>query len=428
MSEGPLTRWRDEPGNDSAAQLVKRVAALSPAAVDVERGWPEVLQRARGSSPRAAQLLERVREISPRPVDVASGWDRVIERLARPHGARWASLAAVGAAVLLAWVSLQWRGRGAQTSLPAPSVAARAAKCEGFGCQRGPTGGEVASHQSAGQRGPQTQMCIEDPPSAKQAVAAVPLRAVHAVVAAAPPPSLPEPPLVEAPAQQPPQNVVTSAEAVWSVPVEGSLEVERGRFEVGPHAEPYTVTTPEVSLASSSARYAADVTEAGTTVRVFEGEVEVVTFASKQQVTLRAPEERSFTPGSAPSALDVVPPEVSSPACARRSFEQRVACLSSEAKGEGLKAQAALYEVAYLLARSGRAATAELTLRESLRRFPQGVLNPEVRLALIRALYAERRLGEAGRVAREFLAECPTDPRAAEVERFVKTLEWLESR
>lgn len=350
---------------------------------------------------RAAQLVRSVADIAPRPVDVARGWDGVIERVAKPKSSRWVWLAAASAAVLLAWVSLKWSVTPVHAVAPAAAVvAARAPECV------------------------EPQMCVEGSPPAVAPGGVAPKRPPRPPrVARAEP--LPAPPEAE---PQPPQHLVAAAGAVWSLPLEGGVRLERGRFEVQPHEEAYPVSTPEVSLASQSARYAADVTEAGTSVRVFEGEVEVFAFAGQQSVTLRAGEERVFAPGNAPSALDIVPPEVSSPACARHSLEQRVACLGNEAKGDGLRAQAALYEAAYLLARAGRAPTAELTLRESLRRFPHGVLHPEVRLALIRALHAQRRLSEAADVAREFLEACPDDPRTADVTALLRTLDWLESR
>lgn len=360
---------------------------------------------------RAAEVVRLVAGIAPRPVDVGKGWDDVIERVARPRSSRGLWFAAAAGAVLLAWVSLQWPfGTPRQAPAPAPAALVKAPECE------------------------EPQMCLEgSAPPAPVVVAPSPSPVVApkkqpapkvAVVEEAPAPAEEEAP---APAQGP-KDVVVASGAIWSQPSEAALKLDRGSIEVKPHAETYTVTTPEVSLASTNARYAADVTEAGTVVRVFEGELAVVAFASRQQVTLTAGEERTFSAGPAPSALDVVPPAVSSPACARYSVEQRVACLTNEARGEGLRAQAALYEAAYLQVRAGRAAGAELTLRESLRRFPQGVLHPEVRLSLIKALTAQRRLSEAGEVGRDFLTACPEDPRVADVEAFLRTLDWLESR
>ncbi len=355
---------------------------------------------------RAAELVRLVAGIPPRAIDVGKGWDSVIERVARPKSSRALWFAAAAAAVLLAWVSVQWPFGG---SRPAPAPA--------------PVVANVAPPECEG-----PLMCIEGskPPAPVAVVEPAPAPKKQAALRVAVAEPEPEPE-VEAPAPfVGPEGVVVASGAMWSSPSPNALELDLGRVEVKPHAQPYTVTTPEVTLSSTNARYAADVTEVGTTVRVFEGDVEV--FNGRDRVTLSAGEERTFRTGPAPSALDVVPPAVSSPACARYSLEQRVACLSNEGRGVGLRAQAALYEAAYLQAKAGRAAGAELTLRESLRRFPRGVLHPEVRMALIKALVAQGRLGEAGDVGRDFLSECAEDPRVSEVEAFLRTLDWLESR
>jgi hypothetical protein len=360
---------------------------------------------------RAAELVKLVSEIQPRPVDVAKGWDDVIERVARPHrSSRFLVAAACAAMAVLAWMSIEWRMKTA----PVPPREAMA--------QVAP----VAPKQV-----PLLPVAPTPPAVAERQVAAPPSKP-KAPKAVEPP--LSSPPLVEvaqadeAKAPPVPEHVTAGPHTIWSAPGDDSLRVEHGRVEIESHPERYTVVTPEVSVAASNARFAADVTENGTSVRVFEGEVAIFTPGSKEQVVLRAGDERTFVSASAPSALDVVPPEVSSPACARRSLEQRVACLNEEAKGEGLKAQTALYEEAYLLARAGRAATAELTLRESLRRFPEGVLHPEVRIALLKALMMQGRLREAAEVGHEFLAQCPDDPRVTDVMGFLRNLEWVQFR
>ncbi|MBL8954395.1 MAG: outer membrane protein assembly factor BamD [Myxococcaceae bacterium] len=355
---------------------------------------------------RAAQLVRLVSGIAPRPVDVGKGWDGVIERVARPKSSRLLWFAAATAAVLLAWVSLRWEGE--KVAAPVPVRVAEQPKAEPAPSPPAPA--------------PEQRIEPEEAPAPPPA----PVKVAKVVVEK--PAPAPEPVVVEPEPTQENKDVVASSGAVWSTPLEGTFKLERGRVEVAPHAEAYTVTTPEVSVVATNARYAADVTEAGTVVRVLEGEVEVFSFATKQPVIMRAGEERTFATFAPPSALDVVPPEVSSPACARHSLDQRVACLQLEAKGQGMKAQAALYEAAYLQSRAGSPASAELLLRESLRRFPNGVLHPEARLALIKALEAQHRRAQAAEVARDFLEVCPDDPRVVDVQNFLRALEWLESR
>jgi hypothetical protein len=400
MSENPLT--------PRAAKLLEVARGIEPAPVDVEKGFSDLLMRERG-----AKLIELTKQIPPRPVDVGSGWDGVIERVARPR-VRFAPLfwgGAAAAALVLAWVSMQQP----PPPKPAPVVANVTP--------------EPAPSEPA--------MCVETvcpttpPPQvvvAEVKPAPQPVRPKAAVPQVEP---LTPAPLVEAevpPRPQPPERIAAADDAEWSASAPDTLKVERGKVEVLPRDERYTLVTPDVSIAGTQARYLADVTSGGTSVRVFEGEVEAFNTLTRQYVTLRAGEERYFAPQNAPSALDIVPPAVSSPLCARHTLEQRVACLSAEARGEGLKAQAALYEQAYLQSRAGRPAGAELTLRESLRRFPRGVLNPEVRIALFKALLAQRRFGEAAEAGRDFVAENPDDPRVAEVEMTIRNAEWVESR
>jgi hypothetical protein len=56
------------------------------------------------------------------------------------------------------------------------------------------------------------------------------------------------------------------------------------------------------------------------------------------------------------------------------------------------------------------------------------VLHPEVRLALLKALMMQGRVHEAGEIGREFLEECPDDPRVSDVNGFLRNLEWLQFR
>ena len=64
-----------------------------------------------------------------------------------------------------------------------------------------------------------------------------------------------------------------------------------------------------------------------------------------------------------------------------------------------------------LEAKAGRSDGAIDAWRQSLKRFPDGVLHPEVRLALLVELVRARRFAEAEVVAREFEVACADDPR-----------------
>jgi outer membrane protein assembly factor BamD (BamD/ComL family) len=110
------------------------------------------------------------------------------------------------------------------------------------------------------------------------------------------------------------------------------------------------------------------------------------------------------------------------------SLDARIACLSSQAKADDLKAQSALFERANLEAQAHRPAGAAETLRESLRRFPDGALAPEVRLQLMRLLASEQEYDGAIEAGRDFLKAYPDDPRGEDVSGFVSRLEWLRAR
>lgn len=87
-----------------------------------------------------------------------------------------------------------------------------------------------------------------------------------------------------------------------------------------------------------------------------------------------------------------------------------------EAKGDSLRAQAALYELGSVEVQEGELEAGLRSWRASLTRFPQGVLHPEVRLAVLIELIKARRFTDAREAARDFESSCPGDPRAADVE------------
>jgi TolA-binding protein len=166
---------------------------------------------------------------------------------------------------------------------------------------------------------------------------------------------------------------------------------------------------------------------AGTQVQVFEGEV-AVSAPHMRAVAMHAGETRLFASDDT-GALDAPPPELLSEACTLlESLDDRLVCLNEESRGSGLRAQAALYERAWLQAENGQPDGAAATLFESIKRFPEGPLQPEARLALLRALLAGNRRSEAVEAARSFVSACPDDPRVPKVEAFVLALEWAGSR
>ncbi len=344
-----------------------------------------------------AELVRRVALINPRPAEVGAGWDDVVERVVRPRGVPRVVWVAAAAALLL--VAVGWfAGRRTAAGAPAPVVATPAPPA------------------------PAPHLPGSPPPTPP------PMIAVEPYPAPAHPSEVPHPPPVKEPEAAPlPKGWVASKGASWAPAEEGAIKLEHGRLEaLGRPGAAARVQTPEVTVVSAFARFATDVTESGTLVVVLEGDV--VVSSAKEKLSLHPGESRLFPSVAVPSALEPLPPEQGNPACAKESLDNRLSCLADQAEGDGLKAQTALYEKAYLEANAGRPAAAEATLRELLKRFPKGVLDPEARLALLRVLMAEDKQEAALQVGHGFLTECAGDPRQHEVASFVDTLEWIRSR
>jgi TolA-binding protein len=232
-----------------------------------------------------------------------------------------------------------------------------------------------------------------------------------------------------------PHAFTASPGAQWTRGRAGVMRLEQGHFEAQASAQlPQRLQTPEVTVAATNARFAMDVTEQGTTVAVFEGTAEVAT--ARTRATLHAGETRHFGIDApsvprevVPIALEPVALDQGSPACVHAgSLEAQLTCLGAQARGEDLKAQAALYEEGNLEAQAHRPAGAAETYRESLRRFPDGVLAPEVTLALMRLLASEQQYDGAIEAGQGFLKSWPDDPRCEDVKGFVSRLEWLRAR
>lgn len=181
--------------------------------------------------------------------------------------------------------------------------------------------------------------------------------------------------------------------------------------------------TPQVQLEAHHARFLAEVIQGGTRVSVEEGEVVVRTPAGAQ--TLVAGESTVWPPApEIPEAL-LAEPVDAAPSCAEATGAARLECLAVEGQRQGLEAQAALYELGALEARAGHPAQAEAAFRASLERFPEGVLHPEVRLALLVELIRGRRFADAVREAEDFERQCPGDPRVGDVAALRRALEAL---
>lgn len=203
----------------------------------------------------------------------------------------------------------------------------------------------------------------------------------------------------------------------------GDLVVlESGKLSLPtPTSQVVRVRTPHVSIEARASRFLADVAVNGTMVFVEEGEV--VVRIGAQERRLRAGESLTWPPAPVvPEKLLVRPTELG---CSEVPSGERLACLEAEAQGAGLTAQAALYEVGALELRAGHHAAARAAWQSSLTRFGDGVLHPEVRLALLVELVRERDFGAALEAAKDFERVCADDARVEDVRTLRLALEAL---
>jgi hypothetical protein len=179
------------------------------------------------------------------------------------------------------------------------------------------------------------------------------------------------------------------------------VRLERGRIAavVGPRApdEPLAVVTPHLRVVVVGTRFSVALEGDVTAVAVEEGKVRVQ--RGEQTVLLLA--------GDSIRSDD---PRLGAPAPCAGGVVERRACLLRAAAGEGLAAENALLALA-LLERdeAGDRATALARLREHQRRFPRGVLAPEVALSLARTLLVDGRRAEACAEAHAFTRAFPRD-------------------
>lgn len=206
--------------------------------------------------------------------------------------------------------------------------------------------------------------------------------------------------------------LVASANASWVQQPSGVVRLEAGRLSVQrATAGRVVLETPHATLEASRSRFLAEVTAGGTTLVVQEGEV--LLRAKEVTRVVKAGETLVWPPTpTIPAPLSQV--AATTPVCDAAAGD-RLECLRLEAKGDGLLAQAALYELGVLELKQGNRSDALAAWTTSLSRFPAGVLHPEVRLALLVELTKQRRFTEALAVAREFERVCADDPRLGDV-------------
>ncbi|MBL9037417.1 MAG: FecR domain-containing protein [Archangium sp.] len=212
--------------------------------------------------------------------------------------------------------------------------------------------------------------------------------------------------------------VVPEAGSVWRRLGDQSLLLERGRLDVDLAGNtPTHVIAGAVEIEVTTARFAAQVVNGHTTVDVVEGNV-MLRFDGQRQA-LRAGEHFEW-PRAVPSSAAVPPPP---DPCDAHHGDELLACLRREAQGAGLAAETALFELAAIELRGGHPSEAVAAWSNLVRRFPDGVLHLEARLALLRTLVSTGRSAQAAEVARDFERCCSADVRATDVRRLRRQLQ-----
>jgi hypothetical protein len=184
------------------------------------------------------------------------------------------------------------------------------------------------------------------------------------------------------------------------------VRLDRGRMaaSVAPRLpeEPLAVLTPQLSVFVVGTRFSVDVDHDVTTVAVEEGRVRVE--RAQRILYLSAGDSvRSDDPRLRGEAHAV-------PCADERELDGRRACLTREAAGQGLAAENALFALGMLARgeRDGRA-RAIAHFRDHQRRFPAGVLAPEVALALADLLLADGHREQACAELNAFVRLFPRD-------------------
>jgi hypothetical protein len=224
----------------------------------------------------------------------------------------------------------------------------------------------------------------------------------------------PPPPAPRAP------ELIATADARWSHVAPGEVSLQAGRLAVSkPGDAPIRVQTPDAVLETVRSRFLAEVTSNGTTVVVEEGEVVVRT--RDAQHVVHAGESFTWPPPPVIPTPLLGAPTATGSRCTPGA--EQLACLRAEAAGTGLDAQAASYELGALQLKSGDRPGALATWQRALERFPDGVLEPETRIAVLVELVRARRYADAVAAARAFESAFPNDPRAADVSALRAALE-----
>ena len=189
------------------------------------------------------------------------------------------------------------------------------------------------------------------------------------------------------------------------------LEGGRLAATVGPRGadEPLTVVTPELSVAVVGTRFSVSTSQGISEVVVEEGKVRVE--RGQRRVFLTAGDSIRSDDPRLMDAQAVLP----FPCQGEPSVAARRACLMQKSRSSGIAAENALLALG-LLERNegGNRPRALASFREYQRRFPGGILSPEVALAITSTLALEGDMGKACAEADAFLRRFPRDRRTYE--------------
>lgn len=218
-------------------------------------------------------------------------------------------------------------------------------------------------------------------------------------------------------------RVELSSGANWSPGTSGAVVLHTGRLSVSRVTPaPIRIETPHVVVEAQGSRFLAEVVASGTFLSVDEGSV--VVRAGGLERRLQAGESFTWPPApEIPTGLLEQPLAAAAQTCTEGAASTRRACLRAEATEDSLEAQAALFELGSLELHEGRPTEAMAAWQESLRRFGDGVLHPEVRLQLVVTLVRQREFSRAATEAKAFLEHCPGDPREGDVKALLERLD-----
>ncbi len=213
--------------------------------------------------------------------------------------------------------------------------------------------------------------------------------------------------------------VVASPGAVVR-PIANGVELREGRITVTT-TTPLLVLTPEFEVQVQRGSAAVEVARGASTVQWLEG----VTLVRRQGREVRlAPGERLHSDDARLSLLrELVPEAPAETTCDGGELE---GCLTRLSAGGNVSAQAALLRLALRAVEQGDWPSADAVARQSLGRFPEGVLVPELHLVRFEALRHLKNEGAAREEASWYLTNQASAPSAPLVALLLGELELRE--